>query len=31
LDLGLADDLTFAARPRWPLDANAEAIHHGKA
>jgi N6-L-threonylcarbamoyladenine synthase len=31
LALGLADDLTFAARPRWPLDANAEAIHHGKA
>jgi N6-L-threonylcarbamoyladenine synthase len=31
LSLGLADDLTFAARPRWPLDANAEAMHHGKA
>jgi N6-L-threonylcarbamoyladenine synthase len=31
LALGLVDDLTFAARPRWPLDANAEAIHHGKA
>jgi N6-L-threonylcarbamoyladenine synthase len=31
LALGLVDDLTFAARPRWPLDANAEAVHHGKA
>jgi N6-L-threonylcarbamoyladenine synthase len=31
LSLGLVDDLTFAARPRWPLDANAEAAHHGKA
>ncbi|WP_158811131.1 tRNA (adenosine(37)-N6)-threonylcarbamoyltransferase complex transferase subunit TsaD [Beijerinckia sp. L45] len=29
--LGLVDDMTFAARPRWPLDANAEAAHHGKA
>ena len=31
LSLGLVDDLTFAAKPRWPLDANAEAAHHGKA
>ncbi len=29
--LGLADNLDFAARPRWPLDANAAAAHHGKA
>jgi N6-L-threonylcarbamoyladenine synthase len=31
LSLGLVDDMTFPARPRWPLDANAEAAHHGKA
>jgi N6-L-threonylcarbamoyladenine synthase len=31
LSLGLTDDMTFAARPRWPLDSNAEAAHHGKA
>ncbi len=31
LGLGLTDDMTFAARPRWPLDARAEAAHHGKA
>lgn len=31
LSFGLMDDLDFAARPRWPLDENAEAIHHGKA
>ncbi len=31
LSLGLVDDMTFAARPRWPLDANAEAAHYGKA
>lgn len=31
LSLGLADDLTFPAKPRWPLDSNAESIHHGKA
>jgi N6-L-threonylcarbamoyladenine synthase len=31
LRLGLSDDLTFAARPRWPLDADADAAHHGKA
>ena len=29
--LGLTDDLTFPARPRWPLDADVEAAHHGKA
>jgi N6-L-threonylcarbamoyladenine synthase len=31
LRLGLSDDLTFAARPRWPLDADGDAAHHGKA
>ena len=31
LSLGLTDDLTFAARPRWPLDSDGEAAHHGKA
>ena len=31
LGLGLTDDMTFAARPRWPLDSQAEAAHHGKA
>jgi N6-L-threonylcarbamoyladenine synthase len=31
LSLGLTDDMTFAARARWPLDANTEAVHHGKA
>jgi N6-L-threonylcarbamoyladenine synthase len=31
LGLGLTDDMTFAARPRWPLDARSEAAHHGKA
>ena len=31
LGLGLTDDMTFAARPRWPLDAIGEAAHHGKA
>jgi N6-L-threonylcarbamoyladenine synthase len=29
--LGLADNLDFAARPRWPLDANPGILHHGKA
>jgi len=29
--LNMVDDLTFAARPRWPLDADADAAHHGKA
>jgi N6-L-threonylcarbamoyladenine synthase len=31
LSLGLVDDMTFPAKARWPLDANAEAAHHGKA
>jgi N6-L-threonylcarbamoyladenine synthase len=31
LRLGLSDDMTFAARPRWPLDSDAETLHHGKA
>jgi N6-L-threonylcarbamoyladenine synthase len=31
LKLGLVDDLGFAARPRWPLDAEVGAAHHGKA
>ena len=31
LQLGLDDDLTFAARPRWPLDREAERVHNGKA
>ncbi|HET6376847.1 MAG TPA: tRNA (adenosine(37)-N6)-threonylcarbamoyltransferase complex transferase subunit TsaD [Methylocella sp.] len=31
LSLGMIDDLTFAARPRWPLDSRTEAAHHGKA
>jgi tRNA N6-adenosine threonylcarbamoyltransferase len=31
LRLGLVDDMTFPARPRWPLDGNGEAAHHGKA
>jgi N6-L-threonylcarbamoyladenine synthase len=29
--LGLADDLAFAPRPRWPLDAQFSDVHHGKA
>ncbi|QGM45187.1 tRNA (adenosine(37)-N6)-threonylcarbamoyltransferase complex transferase subunit TsaD [Methylocystis heyeri] len=29
--LGLVDDLGFAPRPRWPLDASFSAAHHGKA
>lgn len=28
---GFTDDLGFAARPRWPLDAVASGDHHGKA
>jgi len=28
---GLTDDLAFAPRPRWPLDAAASGTHHGKA
>ncbi len=31
LRLGLTDDMTFAARPRWPLDPDAERVHFGKA
>lgn len=31
LELGLTDDLTAPARPRWPLDAQGETRHHGKA
>jgi len=31
LRLGLIDDLSFPARPRWPLDVDGEAAHHGKA
>jgi N6-L-threonylcarbamoyladenine synthase len=31
LRLGLTDDMTFAARPRWPLDAAADRVHNGKA
>ncbi len=31
LMLGLNDDMTFAARPRWPLDGAADKAHHGKA
>ena len=31
LRLGAEDDLEFAARPRWPLDAAPSAAHHGKA
>jgi N6-L-threonylcarbamoyladenine synthase len=29
--LGFSDDLDFAPRPRWPLDAVAGEAHHGKA
>jgi N6-L-threonylcarbamoyladenine synthase len=31
LSLGLVDDMSFAARARWPLDAHTEDVHHGKA
>jgi N6-L-threonylcarbamoyladenine synthase len=31
LRLGLVDDLTFAPRPRWPLDMKAERSLNGKA
>jgi N6-L-threonylcarbamoyladenine synthase len=31
LRIGLVDDITFAARPRWPLDVHAERVHNGKA
>ncbi len=29
--LGLTDGMDFPARPRWPLDQNAERVHNGKA
>ena len=29
--LGLTDEMDFPARPRWPLDQNAERVHNGKA
>ena len=29
--LGMFDDLSFAPRPRWPLDAKGSWTHHGKA
>jgi len=28
---GMTDGMDFAARPRWPLDSQADARHHGKA
>jgi N6-L-threonylcarbamoyladenine synthase len=31
LKRGFTDDLGFAPRPRWPLDASASGDHHGKA
>jgi N6-L-threonylcarbamoyladenine synthase len=31
LKRGFTDDLGFAPRPRWPLDATASGTHHGKA
>lgn len=31
LKRGMVDDLGFAPRPRWPLDATASNAHHGKA
>ncbi len=31
LGLGMIDDLTFAPRPRWPLDGKAELSLNGKA
>lgn len=31
MQLGLSDDLTFAARPRWPLDVNAGRVENAKA
>ncbi|MEF3366102.1 tRNA (adenosine(37)-N6)-threonylcarbamoyltransferase complex transferase subunit TsaD [Methylocystis sp. 9N] len=31
LKCGLTNDLAFAPRPRWPLDAVASDAHHGKA
>lgn len=29
--LGLIDGFDAPARPRWPLDENADPVHHGKA
>ena len=31
MERGAPDDLSVAARPRWPLDARSEIRHHGKA
>jgi N6-L-threonylcarbamoyladenine synthase len=31
LKCGMTDDLDFAPRPRWPLDAAPSQSHHGKA
>lgn len=31
LQLDMTDDMTFAARPRWPLDETAERAPNGKA
>jgi N6-L-threonylcarbamoyladenine synthase len=31
LRLGLTDDLSVAARPRWPLDPKAQRSLNGKA
>ena len=31
IERGLVDELNVKARPRWPLDAEASARHHGKA
>ncbi len=31
LQRGMTDGLDFAARPRWPLDARPDPLHHGKA
>jgi N6-L-threonylcarbamoyladenine synthase len=31
LRLGMTDDMTFAARPRWPLDPQAERVPHTRA
>ena len=31
LRLGMVDDLSFAPRPRWPLDTKAQRSLNGKA
>jgi N6-L-threonylcarbamoyladenine synthase len=31
LRLGLSNDMAFAPRPRWPLDATARPVQNGKA